>query len=141
MTKSALYRICQYPKYFFLAKGEFSLHSPFVFAFFTNVIKRKKYKKGSQNQQLICNIKNYLPSYKILNLSVTDTYSHFNDFISTPCSVIVIDDFRLCRQNFLLWQKIINTDCRFISLDFFSFGILINNPDIRCKQNYILKKH
>ncbi|MBP3254572.1 MAG: hypothetical protein J6M30_08715 [Bacteroidales bacterium] len=74
-------------------------------------------------------------------MSVTDTYSHFNDFISTPCSVIVIDDFRLCRQNFLLWQKIINTDCRFISLDFFSFGILINNPDIRCKQNYILKKH
>ena len=163
--KNLLFRIRQYIFYCLKAKDEFSIHSPFLFAFYTNIIKRKKAKKSLQKNELISKIINSYPEFNVFtsdfttmvslnNRSNNNTISAINitdfsktypakticDFIEKPYTIIILFGIHKTKVNHIFWQNICTKDFKCVKLDFFNYGILINNPHIFSKQVLVLKK-
>ncbi|MBR1774796.1 MAG: hypothetical protein IJ759_04635 [Bacteroidales bacterium] len=136
---SKLFKIKHYIYYLIRAKGAFSVHSPFVFTLFNNVIKRKNVQKGSKKEQLIENIYLFYPNFTIINLSVKTNYENILSVIKKPYTIIIFPDINSNKENYLTWKEIINSENKFISVNIWHIGLLINNPNIKQKQNYILK--
>ncbi|MBR1626919.1 MAG: hypothetical protein IJ681_07230 [Bacteroidales bacterium] len=134
-----LFIIRQYIIYKYNAKGAFSIHSPFVFELFNNVIKRKKHKKSLKKNALIENLNAYYTDFNILNLSLKVSYKEVADKIKNPFTILLFHDIHACKENFDSWKRFINMEENFISIDLFFIGLIINNPYVKQKQHYILR--
>ena len=116
--------------YLFNAKNGFSIHSPFVFTFYTSVIKRKKYIKSLKKEQLIENIFSFSENFRTVNAEKR---------LSVKNAFIILNDIHSDKTSYNTWKNLLNSKGNFISIDFFHSGVLINNPDIKKKQHFILK--
>jgi hypothetical protein len=138
--KNHIFKILQYISYSIRAKDEYSLHSPFVYDFYANFIKRKKTLKGSKKQQILCHIKTYLADYDIVTLKELKDYDNIKNSIKNPFTILLIEGIHNSKKSLELKNQIINDDNHHITIDFFSVFLVINNPNIINNQNYILKK-
>lgn len=164
--KEFISRICRYIYYCLKAKDEFSIHSPFLFAFHSNIIKRKKSKKSLKKDKLISKIINYYPDFNvftfefpntitltnrsnILNISVIDTtnfaitpapYNDIRFLIENPFTIIILFDIHKTMSKHIFWKDLCSEKLNCVKLDFFHYGILINNPNVFSRQVLILKK-
>ena len=134
------FELKHYISYLLRAKDEYSLHSPFVFAFYNALIKRKKQPKGFKKQQIICQTQISLPSYKLIQSNEEYTIKDIADKIKNPYNIIIIDNQYKTQNDYLKFQDLKALPYEFISLDFFSFVLIISNPKILKKQHYLLKK-
>lgn len=125
--------------YLFNAKNGFSIHSPFVFTFYTSVIKRKKYIKSLKKEQLIENIFSFSENFRTVNINIKTQSDLILQTIQKPYTIIILNDIHSDKTSYNTWKNLLNSKGNFISIDFFHSGVLINNPDIKKKQHFILK--
>ncbi|MBO6118345.1 MAG: hypothetical protein J6P44_07375 [Bacteroidales bacterium] len=133
------FRIRQYIKYIIHAENEFSLHSPFLFKFYTNVIKRKNDKKSSKKEQLIYNINKTFPDFQVINPCIQTNYQQIEEITQNDKTIIILDDIHANKANHNVWENIVACNRKFITIDLFHLGILIYNTDIFFPQNFILR--
>lgn len=134
-----IFKLKQYILYLLKAQNLFTVHSPFVFSFYNHTIKRTNLKKSSKTEQIIRNIFNFSTNFAVHRINITTDISNIANIIQRPYTIIIIKDIHSKKTNFNVWEKLKSIEAHFISIDFFSLGVLINNPNIKKKQHYVLK--
>ena len=133
-----IFKLKQYLLYLLKAQNQFMVHSPFVFSFYNHINKRTNLKKSSKTEQIIRNIFNFSKDFAVYKMDITADISNIIHIIQKPYTIVIIKDIHSTKTNFKVWEKLKNIEVHFISIDFFSLGVLVNNPKIKKKQHYIL---
>ena len=148
----------QYLKYKFLAKDEYSLHSPLMFDFFT-----KGLKKSCKNKDISFDscLEKLIPNSKKKRKFLFKVFEYFKshgfqviyvpnkDFTleklevlnnCKPNMAIVIEKIYKEREKLMLWKEIkANKDFK-LCCDFFDFGLVLLTDRPLKKQSYVLRK-
>ncbi|MBO7276671.1 MAG: hypothetical protein J6U84_01775 [Bacteroidales bacterium] len=153
-----LFFLKSYTCYKFKAKDEYSLHSPFMFDFFVNGLKKPC---KSKDIYFDSKLKNIIPKSKSLRKFLFKAFQYFKsqdievvyvkkDDFSLDCienfksyssnTAIVIEGIYKNKSNYNLWKSLqANQDFKICS-DFFDFGFVFLTDKPLKKQNYVLRK-
>ncbi|MCH3924585.1 MAG: hypothetical protein LKE30_06690 [Bacteroidales bacterium] len=160
----------KYFSYLLNAKNEYNIHSPFMFDFFVEGLKKTKIKKGNKKEKLIYSIvsffqntpihiysfeynkiqsylNDYLPNNKVcfhLINNEMDIYNDFSSIINNKESnniILIFDDIYKNDSCVEQWTKILNENKILVCVDFYRIGVVFQNSCFKDKQNYILKRH
>lgn len=155
---SIFFKTKHYLRYKFLAKNEYSLHSPFMFDFFTKGLKKSCKNKDicfeARFESLISKSKAkrkfLFKAFEYLKAQGFEIIYVGNESFSQES----IADLRLCkentaifiegiykeRENLELWERIQADEGFKLCCDFFDFGVIFFTSKPLKKQNYILRK-
>lgn len=122
----------EYILYLFKAKDEYSVHSPLVFDFYTTTVKNSKLSLKEK-------IGKYFSSFTIEEY---DSFSLIQPQLQeeNPNVIIIIENIHSDISNHKQWKKICELNDIFISIDFFSLGLIIKSSKLIKRQHYILWK-
>lgn len=122
----------EYILYLFKAKDEYSVHSPLVFDFYTKAVKNSKLSLKEK-------IGKYFSSFTIEEY---DSFSLIQPQLQeeNPNVIIIIENIHSDISNHKQWKKICELNDIFISIDFFSLGLIIKSSKLIKRQHYILWK-
>ncbi len=123
-----LHALIQYIRYKWKAKTRHGIHSPFVYAFIDDCLA----KKSTQNLE------------ERINAYFGDTikWSGEGFEVEPGDSVFVlgVKNIHRTKENTNIWDNLsTNLPGFIISIDLFSIGLLIYNPDIKEKQHFVLQ--
>lgn len=122
----------EYIFYSLKAKDEYSVHSPLVFDFYTTTVKNSKLSLKEK-------IGKYFSSFTIEEY---DSFSLIQPQLQeeNPNVIIIIENIHSDISNHKQWKKICELNDIFISIDFFSLGLIIKSSKLIKRQHYILWK-
>lgn len=122
----------EYIFYSLKAKDEYSVHSPLVFDFYTTAVKNSKLSLKEK-------IGKYFSSFTIEEY---DSFSLIQPQLQeeNPNVIIIIENIHSDISNHKQWKKICELNDIFISIDFFSLGLIIKSSKLIKRQHYILWK-
>ncbi|MBR1769394.1 MAG: hypothetical protein IJ748_02955 [Bacteroidales bacterium] len=134
--KHILFKNKQIFTFFCRAKDEYSLHSPLVFDFYTKAIRKRK----DTLEQAV--LRYFSPKCKTDFFIAEDELSGqiSKALQGDEDRVIFVKNIRKTKNNLALWHKIKSIrGIVFVSIDFYSSGLIIKNRNLKKKQDYILK--
>lgn len=118
----------EYIKYCLKATNEYSVHSPLIFDMYSK-IKAKNIEEG---------IKEYFAKDMVIELSDYNTI--IQKLRENKIIIIIIKDIHKTTGNYSVWEKINRIEkVAFVSIDFFSLGVIIKTESLLKRQHYILK--
>lgn len=122
----------EYIFYSLKAKDEYSVHSPLVFDFYTTAVKNSKLSLKEK-------IGKYFSSFAIEDCN---SFSLINSKLQEESDniIIIIENIHSNIRNHKQWKKICELNDIFISIDFFSLGLIIKSSKLIKRQHYILWK-
>lgn len=129
-----LFQIKNYITYILKAKGIYSLHSPFIFLFYHNVVVRKTYKKVSnfsKKVNLINNIYDYSDRFHIEYPPVDLLSLKSKEILNSQNTILIFDNLNCNKKVHQKWKNLINTPSNLILLDFYHIGVAVNNENFR----------
>ena len=153
-----LFFLKNYICYKFNAKDEYSLHSPFMFDFFVNGLKKPcKNSDIAFNEEIFVNIPKSKSSRKFLFKTVSYLqskdieilYIDKDNFVQDKLekikncnnnTAIIIEGIYKDKSKNELWKSLQDNKDIKLCCDFFSFGIIFLTDKPLKKQNYILRK-
>lgn len=119
----------EYIKFCLRATNEYSVHSPLIFDMYSK-IKAKNIEQG---------IKKYFAKDIVIELSDYDII--IQKLIENKSIIIIIKDIHKATGNYYVWEKINRIEnVAFVSIDFFSIGVIIRTESLLKRQHYILKR-
>ncbi len=119
----------EYIKYCLKATNEYSVHSPLIFDLYSKI----KTKNIEQS------IKKYFSKDIVIELS--DYGSVIQKLRENKIIIIIIKDIHKTAGNYSVWEKINRIEkVAFVSIDFFSVGVIIKTESLLKRQHYILKR-
>ncbi|OSZ82734.1 hypothetical protein CAP35_05585 [Chitinophagaceae bacterium IBVUCB1] len=123
-----LHAFIQYLQYRWKAKTRHGIHSPFVYAFIDNCLGRQSTLTLEQR------ISEYFGD------AIKWAGDGFDVEPGDSLFVLGVKNIHTTKENTLIWNTLCNDTPGFIiSIDLFSIGLLIYNPDIKEKQHYVLQ--
>lgn len=123
-----LHAFTTYIRYRLQAKTRHGIHSPFVYAFIDNCL----------------GVKSGLSLEERINAYFGDIVVWVNDDVDIqPSNTLSVKAIRGIHTNAAAtdrWNKLThNTEGVIISIDLYSVGLLVYNPDVKEKQHFVLK--
>lgn len=119
-----LHALIQYIRYKLKAKTRHGIHSPFVYAFIDNCLA----KKSAQNLEERINA--YFGDGVYWVDDATNIKQH---------TIIAIRNIHSNKQCTAMWDVLRGNQSYIISIDLYSIGLLVKNPDIKEKQHFVLQ--
>lgn len=122
-----LHSLIEFIKYRLKAKTRHGIHSPFVYAFIDNCL-------GMQSHlSLKERINNYFGN------AIKWPDEEYNVSLGNSLFVLGIEDIHTNKEHQKLWHTLIKDAPFVLSIDLYSIGLLVHNPDIKEKQHFVLK--
>lgn len=121
----SLHSFIEFIKYRSKAKTRHGIHSPFVYAFIDNCL-------GKKSQ---------LGLEQLINTYFGDALQWDATTIDYKKKLVVVavKDIHTTEANTAQWNELRNQQKFQISIDLFSIGLLVYNPEIKEKQHFVLK--
>lgn len=119
-----MHTLLQYIRYWWKAKTRHGIHSPFVYAFIDNCLA----KKSAQNLE------------ERINAYFGDSVYWVDDATNIKQHTITaIRNIHSNKQCTAMWDILRSNQSYVISIDLYSIGLLVKNPDIKEKQHFVLQ--
>lgn len=119
-----MHALLQYIRYRWKAKTRHGIHSPFVYAFIDNCLA----KKSAQNLEERINA--YFGDGVYWVDDATNIKQH---------TITAIRNIHSNKQCTAMWDIVRSNQSYVISIDLYSIGLLVKNPDIKEKQHFVLQ--
>lgn len=122
-----VFKTLQYLKYSIRANTRHGIHSPFVYDFIENVLRK------ANHADFINRMKNHYPDYTFsddFNTKICDYEKHW----------VVLKNIHGSKFAHSQWKQLVAHDNVPLSMDIFDYGLLCFNKDFKEKQHFVVKR-